>query len=410
LQDRRLVKTSTPGIFKRGNRYVAVYRDPSGKQRKQSARTLAEARAFKATVAADVRRGEYRELSRVSFADYAKEWCATYRGRTRRGVGAGTLADYADAINRFAIPKLGKRRLAEITPQDLRTYVSELEAAGLAPASVRKFFAPVRALFATALEDGLIRSSPTAGIRIANRRENVEIDDERVKALTGEQLQRLLAEVRCERHAREPFDNECATCDVWRLFIRFLAETGLRIGEAVEVRYADIDEQGWLHVRRNFTRGKVGRPKGGKSRRIRFTASLASELRQRRQETWAGLDDLVFAGPRGARVDGRNFARRIVKPAGRRAGVGDWVSPHTFRHTAATLLFRAGWNAVQVQRFLGHADPGFTLGTYVHLLPEDLPSTDFLTEITTGKGNTGATQPTEIGRDDHSPLALVSGL
>jgi hypothetical protein len=32
---------------------------------------------------------------------------------------------------------------------------------------------------------------------------------------------------------------------------------------------------------------------------------------------------------------------------------------------------------VQVQRFLGHSDPGFTLRTYVHLLPEDLPALPF---------------------------------
>ena len=47
---------------------------------------------------------------------------------------------------------------------------------------------------------------------------------------------------------------------------------------------------------------------------------------------------------------------------------------HTFRHTRATLLFRSGWNAVQVQRFLGHSDPGFTLRRYVHLLDDDLPT------------------------------------
>ena len=58
-QDRRLVKTSTPGIYKRGGRYVVVYRDPEGKQRKRAARTLAEARELKATLTADVKRGEY---------------------------------------------------------------------------------------------------------------------------------------------------------------------------------------------------------------------------------------------------------------------------------------------------------------------------------------------------------------
>jgi hypothetical protein len=143
------------------------------------------------------------------------------------------------------------------------------------------------------------------------------------------------------------------------------------------VRYADVDEHGWLHVRRNFTRGKVGRPKGGNTRRVRLTDSLAAELGDRRRATWADDETLVFAASQGARVNGHNFSRRIVKPAAKRANFGVWVSPHTLRHTSATLLFRAGWNAVQVQRFLGHADPGFTLRTYVHLLPEDLPSTEF---------------------------------
>jgi integrase len=55
-----------------------------------------------------------------------------------------------------------------------------------------------------------------------------------------------------------------------------------------------------------------------------------------------------------------------------------WVGFHTFRRTAATRLFIGqGWNAAQVCRFLGHTDPGFTLRTYVHLLPEDLPLADF---------------------------------
>src|SRR5436309_5119681 len=83
-QDRRLVKTSTPGIYKRGGRYVVVFRDPHGKQRKRSARTLAEARDLKAALTADVRRGEYRTLSKLTFGEYATEWVGSYSGRTSR--------------------------------------------------------------------------------------------------------------------------------------------------------------------------------------------------------------------------------------------------------------------------------------------------------------------------------------
>ena len=60
LQDRRLVKTGTPGIYKRGNRYVVRYRDPRGRSRKQFARTLSEARDLRSQLGADLSRGEYR--------------------------------------------------------------------------------------------------------------------------------------------------------------------------------------------------------------------------------------------------------------------------------------------------------------------------------------------------------------
>jgi hypothetical protein len=42
---------------------------------------------------------------------------------------------------------------------------------------------------------------------------------------------------------------------------------------------------------------------------------------------------------------------------------------------------RSGWNAKQVQLLLGHHSPAFTLATYVHLLPDDLPEPDFLDGI-----------------------------
>src|SRR5947199_9350925 len=90
-QDRRLVKTSTPGIYKRGGRYVVIFRDPHGKQRKRSARTLAEARDVKATLTADVKRGEYRSISKVTFADYAKEWEAVTPAGLQRASGLRRL-------------------------------------------------------------------------------------------------------------------------------------------------------------------------------------------------------------------------------------------------------------------------------------------------------------------------------
>jgi integrase len=58
-------------------------------------------------------------------------------------------------------------------------------------------------------------------------------------------------------------------------------------------------------------------------------------------------------------------------------GLG-WVGFHTFRHTCASLLFGAGKNAKQAQRWLGHHKASFTLDTYVHLMDEGVGDADFL--------------------------------
>jgi hypothetical protein len=108
---------------------------------------------------------------------------------------------------------------------------------------------------------------------------------------------------------------------------------------------------------------------------------------------------LVFPSETGTPLDASNLMARVLKKAGRRAGV-PWVSFHTFRHTCATMLFRNGLNAKQTQMWLGHHSPAFTLATYVHLLSDDLPGAGFLGELT---GNSGATSPTETSRDDPDP-------
>lgn len=120
-------------------------------------------------------------------------------------------------------------------------------------------------------------------------------------------------------------------------------------------------------------------------------------------------DELVFVSDDGRRIDQSNLMSRVLKPVAATAGVGGWVKTprgrraeswvgfHTFRHTCATMLFRRGWNAAQVQRFLGHHSPAFTLSTYVHLLPSDLPQPSF---EPLQVGNTRATEATSTDRNE----------
>jgi integrase len=84
-----------------------------------------------------------------------------------------------------------------------------------------------------------------------------------------------------------------------------------------------------------------------------------------------GEEDLVFADTRGGYLHVGNLRRRVLMPAREEADLA-WVGFHSFRHTCASRLFKAGRNAVQVQRWLGHHSAAFTLARYVHLLEGDL--------------------------------------
>jgi integrase len=79
----------------------------------------------------------------------------------------------------------------------------------------------------------------------------------------------------------------------------------------------------------------------------------------------------VFTTRNGTHILRRNFGRDTLKPAARRAGLGDrritWL---TLRHTAASLMFDARLTIFDVQQRLGHASPVMTAEVYTHLMRE----------------------------------------
>src|SRR4029450_4748465 len=78
-----------------------------------------------------------------------------------------------------------------------------------------------------------------------------------------------------------------------------------------------------------------------------------------------------------------------------------------FRHTCASILFEGGKSIRQVCDWLGHADPAFTLRTYVHLLDAGLGDADFLDEAL--GGNLGGTQdPGRAAREEAVPLTKTA--
>lgn len=355
----KLERTDTPGIYRRGESYVTVWRQ-NGRQRKTTFSTLGEAKAAK-----EAHGLGKRVLSvRPSFDDYAREWMDTYRGRTRRGLARSTRADYRRSLELYAIPYFGGSRMTDIAPRDVRGFVDQLEDLGQAASSVRKNFAPVRALMATAVEDGVMDSNPAGVIRVVGARG--EWHEPKRKALTREELSAFFA----------------ALPEEWAPMFKVLVQTGLRISEAIGLTWSDLELEGprpAVAVKRQIYRGHVATPKSRYGRRkvplTRGTAGILVELRSR--TPFSADSDPVFSTPRGTPLDVSNLRVRVLRPAAKLAGL-EPLGFHAFRHTCASLLFDAGRNIKQIQVWLGHHDPGFTLSTYVHLVDDGLGDTDFL--------------------------------
>jgi integrase len=351
----KLERTKTPGIYKRGGSYVVVWRH-RGAQHKSFHRTLAEAREAKGERQA----GRRKPASRKPLDEYASEWLSGYAGRTSRGFSAQARADYERSLDRYVLPFFAGWRLSDVERADVRRLVAKLEQGGLSPASVVKNLTPLRAMFATALDDGLVSANPCAGIRV-NRRPRGEGEEHvEAKAMTRVELGRLLA----------------AMPERWLLLFELLAKTGLRISEALGLDWSDVEfgSTPRLHVRRQFYRGDLRQLKTSAGRRdLPLSPGLARALWAARPAHGRGP---VFATRDGQRLADRNV-RRVLDKAGADAGL-EWVHFHTFRHTCASMLFEGGKNIRQVCDWLGHADPAFTLRTYVHLIDSGLGEADFL--------------------------------
>jgi hypothetical protein len=199
-----LVKTKTPGVYKRGGRYAVLYRGADGKQKQESAPTYDAARLLKSKREADAKEGVDHPSSRLSFESYALDWIGRYPGRGRRGFREQTRHDYRRDLERYAVPFFDgqlRRSLAQVTPRDVARFVgwlcdeqaqgerlasyrrsqlardgrhAEVEAVTAAPvcladATVRRILAPVRACMATAMHEGLIRHNPTTGAALPAR-------------------------------------------------------------------------------------------------------------------------------------------------------------------------------------------------------------------------------------------------
>ena len=122
-----LTKTRTPGIFKRGTRYVVFYRDAEGRQHKEAARTLEDARLLKSKRTTQVSEGEFHKDTKVRLHAFAREWVTRYQGKGRRGFRENTRADYARALEQYVLVYFNDRTvLAALQPTHVSKFVGWL--------------------------------------------------------------------------------------------------------------------------------------------------------------------------------------------------------------------------------------------------------------------------------------------
>ena len=365
------IPTKTPGVTKRGvgdAAYFTVrYTDLEGKRRRERFDDEDDAILFLAEVKRDIKQGTYRKVEPVTFAEYATDWCDTYRGRGRTPIRENTKETYRRQVQ-VAVAVLGgptgRKPLAAITSQDIAEFIDHLFADGKKPETIKRYMGPVGIIMAQALREGRITTDPTKGIPLipsdpSLMPEDDGEDQEPVKALDHDEVTRLLSAV--------PDDH--------RLMVRLMLLSGLRISEVLGLRWQDVDRAGSkVRVRQAVVQAKVGKPKSKRSRReVPVTDDIIwRDLAQRRLASQhSGDDDLVFGTATGKPAYANNHYRWL-KPAMAEAGVG-WAGFHNLRHTFASRLFHAGEKVTVVSKLLGHSSPSFTLERYIHVIPDDVP-------------------------------------
>jgi integrase len=259
-----------------------------------------------------------------------------------------TQRNYPHLISRHLQSVFGDRPLCEIQRIEVQRFVTDkIVREGYSWQTAVHLRNLMSGILQRAVEWDYLQVNPARGIKLPpmqRRRKTV--------VLTCEQLAILL------RSLEEPVKTLAIT----------VAMAGLRIGEALALRWHDVDfEKNLIRVREAVYCGHFSTPKTKSSIR---DVPLAPLHRQSLLDFRKGApaDALVFQTRTGTPLDVKNVLRRVIKPRCARLGLPP-VTWHSFRHTHATLLSDLGESLKTAQAQLGHSRLSTTAEIYTHAVP-----------------------------------------
>jgi integrase len=339
------------GVYMRPGSSPVVYEITWSEGGRQFWRTveggLREARAARGDAVARLARGERVARTKLTFGEYAAGWISQLEGQCR----PKTMRTYRDHLQHHVLPKLGRRKLASLDVEDVADLLADLRRKGLAPRTQRGVLVVLGRVLGTAARRGAIAANPVAQLE---HNERPRVTRSEFPSLDRESVGRLIA----------------STPERYRALVAVSVLLGLRQGEALGVRWCDVDTAaGVLRIRYQLSRsGELVEPKTNAARReLPMPPSLARMLAEHRLASpYSSETDFVFASSAGTPLAVRNIARRGLDVATRRAGLPH-LRWHDLRHAAASAMIEAGASPSYVARVLGHSSPAITLSTYAHV-------------------------------------------
>ena len=297
------------------------------------------------------------EESRMTLSEWLDRWLEQMSLTLR----PDTLKRYRGDMDRHVKPRLGQKKLTQLTAEDLRELYRFLleqgriaprpgQSPGLSPATVRGIHAALHQALQAAAEQGLMPNNP------AKQVDPPKITHKPMKILNEEQMDTFLAAV----------DGN----EIWRDFFYTELTTGLRLGEICGLMWSDFDgRKGILSVTRTLRKEKGGRLVVGDTktyagtRKILLPSSTAKRLIGRKKHS---CSPWIFHNPlRPETPLNPGAAYHQLKKTLKEAGLPD-IRFHDLRHTFATQALASGVDAKTLAGILGHTKASFTLDTYTH--------------------------------------------